>query len=244
MLHIDEKDLELYLEKNKKVIESGKIIGIVDAFSGFSLMVTLLSGDFSGITIFPHIYFEIFAWAFAIVFIVYGIAKFILSQKNGITIEQIFESIVELDVKKHHEFVIILIKNSSARGEYLLSFSPRWKCKLFPDYKINGVFDSDDTEKVSSFIKEFVNLDLNPNLIKYLGYLDSVKYSVGDKKMKNYGFHFFMATLVTSKTKFKSFKYNGKKFYWLTLDKMYRNKNIVKKNVDVLDFIRTHKNIS
>lgn len=136
-----------------------------------------------------------------------------------------------------------MIKNSSVKGEYLLSYSQRWKCKLFPDYKINDVFDSKNIEKVSSFIKEFMNMNINPNMIKYIGYLDSTKYSVGDKIMKKYCFHFYMITIDTLETKFKSFKYNGKKFYWLTLDKMYKDKNIVKKNSDVLDFIRTHKNI-
>lgn len=244
MLQIDEKDLKLYLEKNKKKIESGKIKGIVDAFSGFSLIVTLSSGDFSGITIFPPIYFEIFAWTFAIAFMVYGIAKFIFSKINGIKIVQIYESIEKLDMKKRHEFVIILKKNSSVKGEYLLSYSPRWKCKLFPDYKINDKFDSDDTEKVSSFIKGFLNWDINPNMIRYIGCLNSEKYSVGNKITKKYYFHFYMTTIDTLQTKSKPFKYNGKKFYWLTLDKMYKNKNIVNKNADVLDFIRTHKNIS
>ncbi len=244
MLQIDEKDLKLYLEKNKKKIESGKIVGIVDVFSGFSLIATLSSGDFSGITIFPPIYFEIFAWSFAIAFIVYGIAKFIFNKKNGIKIVQIYDSIEKLDMKKRHEFVIVLIKNSSVKGEYLLSYSQRWKCKLFLDYKINGEFDSDDTEKVSSFIKEFLNWDIKPNMIRYLGCLNSEKYSVGDKITKKYYFHFYTTTIGTLETKFKSFKYNGKKFYWLTLDKMYKDRNIVNKNADVLDFIRTHKIIS
>lgn len=46
-MQIDDKDLKLYLEENKKKIEDGKNTGIVDVFSGFSLIVTLLSGDFS-----------------------------------------------------------------------------------------------------------------------------------------------------------------------------------------------------
>ncbi len=242
-MQIDDKDLKLYLEENKKKIEDGKNTGIVDVFSGFSLIVTLLSGDFSCITLFSPIYFEIFAWLIAIMFIIYGTVKFIHSKKNRIKIADIYESIEKLDVNERHEFVIILIQNCRAKGEYLLSYSPRWKCKLFLDYKINGEFDPDDTDTISSFIKNFLNWDINPETINYLGNFNSEKYSFGDKITKKYLFHIYKTTMDRQGSKFKSFRYNGKKFSWMTLDKMYKNRNIFKKNKDVLDFIRTHQNI-
>lgn len=67
----------------------------------------------------------------------------------------------------------------------------------------------------------------------------SEKYSVGDKVNKKYNFHYFEVTsIITDFNDKRTFRCNGKEYCWKTLDQMYADKNIVKKNRDVLDYIR------
>ena len=81
--------------------------------------------------------------------------------------------------------------------------------------------------------------------IEYIGNEISNKCSVPNKIEKKYNFYFFIiANIILQFDKKHIFQFNGKKYCWKTLDKMYSSKNIVKKNKDVLDFVRKKCEIS
>ncbi len=240
MLNIDEDKLKLLLEKKRKVIERPKYSGTGEIISGISLAITLKLSDFSSLEHVNKLYFKIFVWIIAVGIFGYGVYMFINSIVNFYSVENLYSEISNIDPDAEHPFNIVLIMNSSESGEYLLFKSRRWSCLLFPNYRCSdGIFNEQQeikhiTENLRRDLKIEGKID-----IEYIGNEISEKYSVGDKVRKKYNFHYFQVLNYPVEFKNKrKFQYRGKKYYWRTLDKMYSSKNIVKKNKDVLDYIR------
>lgn len=238
MFNIEEDQLKLLLEKKRKIIERKKYDGIGEIISAISLMITLVLSDFSHLEVIKPGYFKFGAWSIAWIILIYGTYEFIQSLK-GYSIEQLYCEIMDLDPKIEHPFDIIIIRNSTC-GKYLVFKSKRWRCWLFPNYHcLEGVFGK---AKEIKYIKKCLQRDLNISEdieCKYIGNKLSEKYSAADKVRKKYNFHYFEITNLTFENDKKGrFRSNGKKYCWKTLDQMYANKNIVKKNKDVLDYVR------
>lgn len=239
MLNIDENKLRLLLEEKRTLIEKKRYDGIGDIISSISLMITLMLSDFSQITIIKPLYFKIIVWGIAIVILAYGSYVF----KNSIniySINQLYSEIADIDPKIEHPFNIVVIRNGLNTGKYLVFKSRRWKCWLFPNYHcVDEIFnEGKELRNLKKCIKRDLKISKEIKL-KYMGNKISEKYSVGDKVNKKYNFHYFEVTsIITDFNDKRTFRCNGKEYCWKTLDQMYADKNIVKKNRDVLDYIR------
>lgn len=246
MLNIDEDKLKLLLKDQKNKIERPKYNGLSDILSGFSIILTLCFADFSQVTIINPLYFQIGAWILAICILLFGICSFIGSIRNFYSVDSLYSEIADLDPNTEHPFNIVLIKSSPESGKYLLFKSTRWSCWLFPNY--HCLASAFDIEAEKAHINKCLKRDLNASnniTITYLGNIISNKYSVGDKINKKYNFHFFeISTIEIQSAKKYSFRSNGKKYCWKTLDQMYSSKNIVKKNSDVLDYVRKNCDVN
>lgn len=245
MLNIDENKLRLLLEQKRTLIERKRYDGIGEIISSVTLMITLMLSDFSQLTIIKPLYFKIITWGIAIVILIYGSYTFIKSIKIY-SVNQLYSEIADIDPKIEHAFNIVVIRNKFENGKYLVFKSKRWQCWLFPNYHcLNGDFSK---KKELKHLKECIKRDLNlsgePDL-KYIGNKISEKYSVGDKVRKKYNFHYFeVMSLVSDFNNKRTFSCNGRKYCWKTLYQMNSDKNIVKKNSDVLDYIRHTCDIS
>lgn len=245
MLNIDETQLRLLLERKRKILEKQKYDGLGEIISSLSLMVTLVLSDFSHLTIINPLYFKIFAWGISLAILAYGIYTFIKSI-DVYSVDQLYSEIADIDPKIEHPFNIVVIRDNYENGKYLVFRSKRWKCWLFPNYHcLNETFSK---VKELKYIKECIKRDLRMSEeieFKYIGNEISEKYSVGDKVIKKYNFHYFQATNIAIDFNNKrTFHYNGKEYCWKTLDQMYSDKDIVKKNKDVLDYVRRMCDIS
>lgn len=246
MLHIDEDKLKVLLLNKKNRIEIPKYSGIGEIISSISIIITLCLSDYSQISIIKPLYFKIIAWLIAVGILIYGTNMLRKSIFNFYSIDKLYSEIADLDSKAEHPFDIILIKNKQKSGEYLLFKSKRWNCWLFPNYHCsNKLFNkTEEIIYIKKCIKRDLNISKNVN-INYIGNQISSKYSVFDKIYKKYNFHYF--TIQYENFDFdrkRKFKFNGKNYCWKTLDKMYSSKNIVKKNKDVLDYVRRKCDIS
>lgn len=240
MLHIDKKQLKLLLMQKRKQIELPKYYGIGEIISGISIIITLCLSDFSKITVINPHYFQIIAWIFAFLVLSMGIFSFARNLIKSYSVDNLFAEILELDPTYEHPFDIVLIKTEARRGYYLVFKSKRWKCWLFPNYHCqDGPFDiNNEMLYIRKALKRDLDIDM-PIEISYIGNNISCKPSIPDKINKKYNFHYFqiMSASIDINSK-KTFRFNGKKYSWKTLDAMYSNKNIVKKNKDVLDYVR------
>lgn len=246
MLNIDNDKLKLLLKDRRKKLEKPKYSGIGEFISGISLAITLLLSDMSQIDYINPLYFQIVVWAITLGITMYGIYSLWDSIKNFYSVENLYSEIADLDPNIEHPFNIVLLKNSNEDGKYLLFKSRRWSCWLFPNYRcLEGEFNP---LKEKEYIKECLkrDLDINGDMgLRYIGNKISPKFSFSDKIEKKYNFHYFQVEKITMMNNKKhSFQYNGKRYSWKSLHQMYGSKNIVKKNQDVLDYVRSHCDMS
>ena len=142
MLEIDETELKLLLEKRKKFINGSNFAEFGEIISGISLAITLLVTDCSKITFMPSLYFELIVWAITASILGHGIYRLIVSKKHSYSIKNLYDEVVDLDPKTEHSFNIVVFRNIHEKGKYLLFYSKRWQCWLFPNYRCqDGKFD-------------------------------------------------------------------------------------------------------
>ena len=240
MLTIEEDKLKILLQTKKNKIERPKFSGTGEIISAISIMITLLLADFNQVSFINPLYFQFIVWIIAFAILAFGLYVFVKSLVSFYSIDNLYNEIVNLDPNIEHPFNIILIKNSKVSGKYLLFKSKRWKCWLFPNYHcLNGSFNlAAEMEHIRECLKRDVNTSGNIDL-EYLGNEISYKYSVSDKIDKKYNFHYFQIINIELHSRKKwCFRFNGKRYCWKTLAQMYSDKNIVKKNEDVLDYVR------
>ena len=155
-------------------------------------------------------------------------------------IKNLYDEVVDLDPKTEHSFNIVVFRNIHEKGKYLLFYSKRWQCWLFPNYRCqDGKFDENaEIKQIKANIKRDLKITDRMN-VKYIGEKESRKFSYSDKVTKKFQFHFFeINNGILPNNSESVFKLNGKKYCWKTMDQMYSNKSIIKKNQDVLDYVR------
>lgn len=239
MITIESEDLKKLLESNKGIIERPLFTGIGEIVSGISLILTLGTSHFENIPFFRTSFFYCLMFFVAIVIIFTGGYSLFVSCKSRQSVGRLFSSIQELDVNHIHVVNIVLFKNSPQDGKYLLKKNKAWKCDLFPSYNTQSSTYDIEKEKVrisNSFSKD-IGID---NLsIDYLGALEKhIKICAGENTPYRYEFHFYRVDFVQSDERLnKGFSYNGNKYVWKSLDGMLKNKNIMKKNSDVVQFV-------
>lgn len=243
MISINKDELKLLLEKRKKDIEIPKLSGIGEIASGVSLILTLSTSQFNDIPIIGTLYFKIFCYLFSLLFIGLGLYLFIRGFHSRRTVLNLYEEILELEVNRVHIVNIIVVKNSPQKGKFLLVKNSLWKCNLFPSYNVSTKDEPYDFNKQAEKVKQKFSKDIgiadSDLKVTYIGESDiHTKICAGKKIEFRYLFHFFhiSADKFDSKGN-KKFTYDGKQYVWMSLDKMMKNKNIMKKNYDVVDYI-------
>lgn len=240
MLNIEEKKMELLLEERKNDIEIHKFYGISDIFAAISLGCSLIFADASSIKVIPSKYFFTIMWLITFSFLIYGIVLLIKSSFGRYTVDALYSEIKDLDPRFEHGFNIVVIKNMIENGKYLLFKSQSWNCWLFPNYRCKSVCFNveDEMEEIENRIKKDLKVS-NKMQITYLGNEISRKYSYNDRVVKRYNFHYFLFEGINIEVTNKSkFEINGREYCWKTINQMQRNFMIMKKNKDVVDFVR------
>ena len=177
MLEIDETELKLLLEKRKKFINGSNFAEFGEIISGISLAITLLVTDCSKITFMPSLYFELIVWAITASILGHGIYRLIVSKKHSYSIKNLYDEVVDLDPKTEHSFNIVVFRNIHEKGKYLLFYSKRWQCWLFPNYRCqDGKFDENaETKQIKANIKRDLKITDRMN-VKYIGEKESRKF--------------------------------------------------------------------
>lgn len=247
MINVNENEVKELLNSKKIYIETPKYYGVGEIVSGGSLIITLLSSEFKDISFINSIYFECVIYLISLVILIIGIYKFINSLTSEETVDRIYNEILELDVKHIHQVNIVLFKNTLSKGKYLLIKNKEWSCELFPSY--NAITDQYDVSKELIYVKQNFSRDFGVHekflKLSYLGDMEPhLKVCAGTNIQYRYLFHFYNVDLsITDKRINQNFKHNGHKYTWKTLDQMIENKNIMRKNRDVVEYVANIDNI-
>lgn len=242
MIKIEEDKLMALLEKKKTLIGKQKSLIIPPIVSAISLLVTFLCNKDS----YPNQIVKllmIFAVLLSSVYAIYVVAYFFLNNYNY---NSLYYDIESLDDSKVHVFNIVVQKNNDRNGKFLLFYNESWKCNLFPNYKSVSTYKKgstptlEDIENVCKLYTSDTGIKISSNSLLYKGWIDDFKYSHNDKINKHYVFNFFLIkTKPADNLPDDKFEYGGKQYCWMTIPEMLKDRNIVKKNKKVVDYVKS-----
>lgn len=137
-----------------------------------------------------------------------------------------------------HRHSIVLIKDSFQElpSRRLVYEDSNWGCEFFLHYK--------DNAQNNDFIKDciFAEFGIDKSNIKlyYVGSQVHEKYSESAKENRMYKHKFYVATIeqIPEFMKKDSFECNGKIYHWRTIAELEKDKNIQKKNMDIVKYAK------
>ena len=219
-MKIDEGKLQDILSRRKVHIKSyGTLIEALLAFLSYIVSI-LLSGILNaGLKI---------QIAVAIITLAYFVVFFLSIRGSKYSVQELYNDIVSAaDI---HSFSLIVVKNS--QGKYLLQKNKRWHTFLLP---FQHTKDTNDREAVLKFSK-IIGFE-SPKIIKTLE-TDITKHSVSANMSKTYHHTFYEIDFERCSFSEKpSFKINGERFHWYSIEEMKRNKDMLLKNKETIEFI-------
>ena len=126
---------------------------------------------------------------------------------------------------------------TSAEKKYLVYYDERWDCKLFLNYK---TVDRADEESVINKVSADLNVDKSQINCRYISSKVQEKYSESHQENRIYKHRLYEIKIQVfpEDEQKENFVVNGRHYYWMSISDMERDPNIVKKNLDVIDFVK------
>lgn len=126
---------------------------------------------------------------------------------------------------------------TSAEKKYLVYYDERWDCKLFLNYK---TVDRADEESVINKMSADLNVDKSQINCRYISSKVQEKYSEShqENRIYNHRLYEIKIQVFPEDEQKENFVVNGRHYYWMSISDMERDPNIVKKNLDVIDFVK------
>lgn len=233
---IDNGKLELLLEKKRDFI--GKKITLDTIIAGISFFISVWTATYDNVWIIPGIVLKTIFCLIGIIYIIKIIYDIIYLRHNNYTHTELLKDIEGLNMIQHNHSLII-IKNTTAGKEtkYLTYYDERWDCKLFPNFK------TVDTDNETFIIDNISNdLDIPPKDIKckYISSRVQEKFSVSHNENRVYHHKLYEVDLnsLPEAMKANDFSISSRHYYWMSIKDMEHDENIMKKNMEVVDFIK------
>lgn len=229
-MQIEEQELRELLNKGALSYESKKF-PIDSLLSTIGFVISACLAQFY----LQAIWIKVLFWIFVGTNLIYSLVLLCKYIKNKYSSEDFIKDIKTSS--KVRNFSLIVIKDTTGlnRGKYLLRYDRRWKCYLLPYQNTHENNDADFVLKTVIDTYQFSNLSITASKTD-----DITKYSFSDNMTKNYHHTFYYLETVTENSSIqakKSFKLNGEKFKWMSIDEMKRNKTIMSKNSETVNFI-------
>lgn len=126
---------------------------------------------------------------------------------------------------------------TSAEKKYLVYYDERWDCKLFLNYK---TVDRADEESMINKVSADLNVDKSQINCRYISSKVQEKYSEShqENRIYNHRLYEIKIQVFPEDEQKENFVVNGRHYYWMSISDMERDPNIVKKNLDVIDFVK------
>lgn len=142
-------------------------------------------------------------------------------------------------IQHNHSLVAIKDTFSVDSKRYLTYYDEKWECKLFLNFKtIEEDNENNLIENLSS------NLSINRSSIRceIKGNQVDEKYSVSHKEMRTYNHRLYEVSISNFPEIMRNdnFMLNGKHYYWMSIDDMRKDKEIIKKNLEIVEFVYSH----
>ncbi|WP_418747600.1 hypothetical protein [Frisingicoccus sp.] len=232
---IDDIKLNLLLEQKKQFI--GRKVAWDSVLSAFSFLISVLLASYSD-------FLGISGTVFKTVFVLLGIgfsAKSIFdivkSSKNNYNFTDLLKDINKLNEIVHgHSIVVIKDTFNRFSNRFLVYEDNRWNCNFFVNYKDNPNNEAFIINHISSELK----IEVDDIKLSFIAQKIHEKYSETAKERKVYSHKFYLATISNFPEDMEkdSFEFDGRLYHWKSIAELERNKDVQRKNLDILNYIK------
>lgn len=245
----------LYLVKMKLIIDSERLKNILSQkekhfttsyaeplsimFTSFAFFLTLFCSEYKGIWFISAEYVKFLVIGMSVSFFSYGLYLLYKKRANSFTSEALYGEIHMLNEVNGNIFSIVAI-HCKKSNKYLLFYDEKWKCNLFPNYKVRGLGEEKELNNLKTLLSHDLNVKANKIELTYKFQRESTKISQPTQVEKLYVFHIYYAEIKDSKLENcdSSFEINNKTYSWKSISEMEQDDAIKRINMDVVGFIK------
>ena len=235
---IEENRLRLLLEERRDYISAWRAGGSV--LTGVSLVFSGLSSEFPDQSEKFGVYVRALLVAAGVLLIIYGLVVGIRNKGLFYNHEKLYEEVSALDLT-NHRFSIVVIKDTynNDPNHYLLRYNKDWDCYLFFSFRTQ---ETNNEGNIKKKLSNALHVDISSINLTYIADEYNTKYSVKDKVTKTYDHKYYVAELATFPRILKNNKFciDGVKYKWMTYPAMQKDKDIVEKNMDIVQYVTQH----
>ena len=232
---IDNRDLELLLEKKKKFI--GNKVTVDTMIAGISFLLSVFTATYSDWFGIPGIVFKTVFCFIGILYCAKIVKDIVEMYRDKYNHEMLMNDIRELNLIQHNHSLIAIRDTFEKENRFLVYYDERWDCKLFLNYK---TVDQNNEDVIIDRISADLDVDKRKVSCNYVTSRVQEKYSVSHQENRIYNHRLYDVTLskYSEKMKKDSFVVNGKRYYWMSVTEMEKDENIMEKNREVVDFVK------
>ena len=234
---IDKIKLKLLLEQKRNYIKSS-IDGVDVVISAIIYMVSLLCSDFNTIMGIDQRVISTLAWVLAFVILFYGVRKIIISSGCRYNHNMLYKDIENLD-EVLHKFSLIAIKDdfNDFANKILLYYDNSWECWFLFSFHTS---EYQNEESILQRLSNKLKIDKSLMKVNYISDRLQAKYSEKDHVNKVYQHSLYQGVIAKFPEMMKKdeFEIEGTKYKWWTIEEMEVDENIMKKNGDVVSFVK------
>lgn len=234
-LLLDENDVKFVLEQNRDYIGHKSLFGFDSLIAAISFFITILVSDFHDFDFLKYV-----LGLFSIVYLIWGIHNICLYYKGKpFNKEILLEQLEDINLMTTHPHSIILIKDDFSKNpnRFLVYYDVRWNCKLFVNFHTAGNSDTENIQNINKHIR--AELKTPPLSCVYLFDKLHSKYSASAKRNKYYHHKFYKLILSNNNVTCQdNFTIDGKDFSWMSIAQMEKDKEIMAKNSDIVNFVK------
>lgn len=234
-LLIDKKDLELLLEKQRDFI--GNKVTIDTIIAGISFLLSAATASYSKVLGVPGIVLKTIFCMIGVAYVL-KIMSDLIKRCNNKYDHTVLEKEIENLNMIQHDHSLVVISNSQLCDEktFLVYYDERWDCKLFLNYKTQ---DRNNEAFIIDKVSADLQVDKNKMNIRYVTSRVQEKYSVSHAENRVYNHRLYEVQINDGLPKNEiDFIINDKHYYWMSVLEMEKDFNIVKKNMEVVDFVK------
>ena len=234
---IDKIKLKLLLEEKRDYINNS-VDGIDTVITVIVYVISLLCCEFKPIFGINPIVLQTLAWVIAVLLLIYGIIKIVKSCKYKYNHNILFHDIENLD-EILHKFSIVAIKDTyqDFANRFLLYYDNAWKCWFFFSFHTE---EYQNEEQLIQRLSNSLKIDKDYIKIRYISDRLQPKYSERDHQNKVYQHSLYQGVVnqFSDEMKQLEFTIDGVRYKWFTISEMEADSNIMKKNADLISFVK------
>ena len=235
-LFLDKTELELVLERKRDWI--GNRVSSDAIIAAVSFLLSVASATYDNPLGIPALIPKTVFCMLGVWYAVKTAHDFIQYCRNKYNHLSLLKDIEELnEIQYEHSIICIRDTFNAVPTRFLLYYDERWDCKLFLN---TNTVDKGNEAAILDQISSWLRLDKNSLYCRYLTSHVHEKYSVSHKENRVYSHRIYEVQIFAFPEMLRGddFTIEDRHYYWMSMEDMENERNIQKKNMDVVNFVK------